>query len=165
MKFPSIKNLAQSAVNTVKRFPLETLFALTGTLAATVKIELDRLDMTAENWCMRIIMIANLGFLLSLSTTLFAQGKNRSAGKKAGLKIAAAIVAICLIFILDPPSRQADYVRFFLLSLAFHLMVSFAAFTGKGQIRVSGNLIKPCFYASWQACCTVQCCLQVWRPP
>ncbi|PWK75335.1 uncharacterized protein DUF4153 [Mucilaginibacter oryzae] len=145
MKFPSIKNLVQSTVNTVKRFPIETLFALTGTIAATVKIELDRLDLTAENWCMRIIMIANLGFLLSLSTTLFAQGKNRSAGKKAGLKIAAAVVAICLIFILDPPSRQADYVRFFLLSLAFHLMVSFAAFTGKGQIQGFWQFNKTLF--------------------
>jgi hypothetical protein len=145
MKFPSIKNLVQSAVNTIKRYPLETLFALTGTIAATVKIELDRLDLTAENWCMRIIMIANLGFLLCLSATLYTQSKSWSNSKKIIVKIAAAIVAACIIFILDPTARQADYVRFFLLSLAFHLMVSFAAFTGKGHIQGFWQFNKTLF--------------------
>ncbi|AYL98562.1 DUF4153 domain-containing protein [Mucilaginibacter celer] len=145
MKFPSIKNLAQSAGNTIKRYPLETLFALTGTIAATVKIELDRLNLNTENWCMRIIMVANLGFLLCLSATLYAQSKNWGAGKKAGIKIAAAIIAASIIFILDPPNREADYVRFFLLSLAFHLMVSFAAFTGKGHIQGFWQFNKTLF--------------------
>ncbi|MEO3405159.1 DUF4153 domain-containing protein [Mucilaginibacter sp. CAU 1740] len=145
MKFPSIKNLVQSAVNTIKRYPLETLFALTGTIAATVKIELDRLDLTAENWCMRIIMIANLGFLLCLSATLYTQSKNWSNSKKTIVKVAAAIVAAFIIFILDPTARQADYVRFFLLSLAFHLMISFAAFTGKGHIQGFWQFNKTLF--------------------
>lgn len=145
MKFPSIKNLVQSAVNTIKRYPLETLFALTGTIAATVKIELERLDMVSENWCMRIIMIANLGFLLCLSATLYTQSKNWTAGKKIIVKIAAAIIAACIIFIINPPERQADYVRFFLLSLAFHLMVSFAAFTGKGHIQGFWQFNKTLF--------------------
>lgn len=145
MKFPSLKNLVQSAGNTIKRYPLETLFALTGTIAATVKIELDRLNMPAENWCMRIIMIANLGFLLCLSATLYAQSKNWSGSKKTGVKIIAAIIAASLIFILDPPTREADYVRFFLLSLAFHLLVSFAAFTAKGNIQGFWQFNKTLF--------------------
>ncbi len=32
MRFPSVKNLADSLINTVKRFPFECLFALTGTI-------------------------------------------------------------------------------------------------------------------------------------
>jgi hypothetical protein len=145
MKFPSIKNLAQSAANTVKRYPFEMFFALAGTIAAAAKIELNNLNRVSENWCMRTIMIANLGFLLSLSATLYTQSKNWQAGKKMMVKIAAVIVAVLLIFMINPPERQADYVRFFLLSLAFHLMVAFAAFTGKGQIQGFWQFNKTLF--------------------
>jgi hypothetical protein len=145
MKFPSIKSLVQSAANTINRHPFEILFALTGTIAATAKIELDKLNRITENWCMRTIMIANLGFLLSLSATLYTQSKNWQTGKKLLVKIAAAVIALFLIFMINPPERQADYVRFFLLSLAFHLMVSFAAFTGKGQIQGFWQFNKTLF--------------------
>jgi hypothetical protein len=145
MKFPSLKNLIQSAVNTIKHYPVETLFALTGTIAATMKVELDHLSRETENWCMRTIMIANLGFLLSLSATLYAQSKNWQAGKKVIIKIAAAVIAILLIFMINPPQRQSDYIRFFLLSLAFHLTISFAAFTGKGQLQGFWQFNKTLF--------------------
>lgn len=145
MKFPSIKNLAQSAANTIKRYPFETFFALAGTIAATAKIELDNLNRISENWCMRAIMIANLGFLLSLSATLYTQSKGWETGKKILVKIVATVIAIALIFMINPPERQADYTRFFLLSLAFHLMVAFAAFTGKGQIQGFWQFNKTLF--------------------
>jgi hypothetical protein len=41
MKFPSVKNLAEDALSTFKRFPLEVLFALAGTIAATIYIHSD----------------------------------------------------------------------------------------------------------------------------
>lgn len=145
MKFPSLKNLAQSAGNTIKRYPFETLFAFAGTIAATIEIELNRLNRVSENWCMRTIMIANLGFLLSLSATLYTQSKSWEASKKVIVKIAAAGIAILFIFMINPPERQADYTRFFLLSLAFHLMVSFAAFTGKGQVQGFWQFNKTLF--------------------
>lgn len=145
MKFPSLKNLAQSAANTVKHHPFETLFALAGTIAATIEIELNHLNRESENWCMRTIMIANLGFLLSLSATLYTQSKNWQAVKKILIKVVAAIIAVLFIFMINPPERQSDYTRFFLLSLAFHLMVSFAAFTGKGQIQGFWQFNKTLF--------------------
>jgi hypothetical protein len=145
MKFPSLKNLVQSAVNTLKHYPFETFFAFAGTIAATAKVELDNLNRVSENWCIRTIMIANLGFLLSLSATLYTQSKSWAAGKKVLVKIAAAVIAMLLIFMINPPERQADYTRFFLLSLAFHLMVSFAAFTVKGQIQGFWQFNKTLF--------------------
>ncbi|MEB0264161.1 hypothetical protein QN352_20980, partial [Mucilaginibacter sp. 10I4] len=71
MKFPSLKNLTQGALVTIKRFPFEVLFALAGTIAGITKIELSLLNRVNEDWCLRIIMIANLGLLLSLCTTLY----------------------------------------------------------------------------------------------
>ncbi|MDB5148601.1 MAG: hypothetical protein JWQ57_2621 [Mucilaginibacter sp.] len=145
MKFLSLKNLLQSAANTIKRYPFETIFALTGTIAATIEIELNHLNRVSENWCMRTIMIANLGFLLSLSATLYTQSKTWVAGKKILVKVTAVAIATLLIFLINPPERQADYTRFFLLSLAFHLMVAFAAFTGKGQIQGFWQFNKTLF--------------------
>lgn len=136
MKFPSLKNLALSAGRTIKRFPFELLFALAATIAATIKIELADIDRVGENWCLRVMIVGNLGLLLSLSATLHAESRKLTAGNKFLLRVLAAIVAGCLIFLINPGIREADYVRFILLSLGLHLLVAFAAFT-KGY-RIQG---------------------------
>jgi hypothetical protein len=135
MKFPSLKHLAESAADTIKRHPFEILFALAGTIAATTEIELRHLSRVNEGWCVRVMMIANIGLLLSLSATLYTQSLNMAQGKRRVIKLITAIFATLLIFIIDPSTREADYTRFFLLSLALHLLVAFAAFTGKGQLQ------------------------------
>jgi hypothetical protein len=48
MKFPSLKNLAEGAANTIKRYPFEILFALAGTIAATTEVELRHLNRAHE---------------------------------------------------------------------------------------------------------------------
>lgn len=145
MKFPSIKNLAEGAVTTIKRFPIEILFALTGTIAATVNVELDNLNPVAESWCVRVIMMANLGLLLSLSASLFTGSRNFSKGKTWGIKAGAVVLALLLLLLIDPDHNQADWIRFFLLSLAFHLLVAYAAYTGKGHVQGFWQFNKTLF--------------------
>jgi hypothetical protein len=145
MKFPSLKNLAQNALVTIKRFPLEVLFALAGTIAGIVKIELSYLNRVNENWCMRIIMIANLGLLLSLAASLYTESKAIGGGKKLLIKLGAALAAILLIFIINPGERESDYIRFFLFSLSFHLLVAYAAFTNKDHIQGFWQFNKTLF--------------------
>jgi hypothetical protein len=135
MKFPSLKNLAEGAANTIKRYPFEILFALAGTIAATTEVELRHLNRVHEGWCIRIIMMANLGLLISLSATLYTQSLEMTASKRRIIKLITAVFAASLILIIDPSAREADYIRFFLMSLAGHLLVAFAAFTGKGQLQ------------------------------
>jgi len=135
MKFISVKLLLQGAVAVVKRFPLEVLFALIGTVAAIVKIELNNINTVAESWCWRVLMMANLGFLLSLSATLYSESKLLRMQQTSLLKFVAVALAVILLLELDPNARSADNIRFFLLSLAFHLLVSYAAFTQKGAIQ------------------------------
>jgi uncharacterized membrane protein len=67
MKFPSIQNLFDSFKYVLKRFPFEMFFALTGTIAAIVNVETQQVNYIAENWCVRLIMVANLGLLISLA--------------------------------------------------------------------------------------------------
>ncbi|MEB0263771.1 DUF4153 domain-containing protein, partial [Mucilaginibacter sp. 10I4] len=98
-----------------------------------------------EDWCLRIIMIANLGLLLSLCTTLYTESKEITGAKKSGLRIAAFAFSILLIFMINPGEHQADYIRFFLFSLSFHLMVAFAAFTSRDHIQGFWQFNKTLF--------------------
>lgn len=145
MKFPSLKTLAESFISTLKRYPFELLFALIGTIAGTIEVELRHLNRVHEGWLMRGIMIANLGLLLSLSATLYTQSREIAKRNTFLIKLGAALFAALLIFIIDPTAREADYIRFFLICLAFHLLVAFAGFTAKGQLNGFWQFNKTLF--------------------
>ncbi|MES2278080.1 MAG: DUF4153 domain-containing protein [Bacteroidota bacterium] len=145
MKLPSIKKLTESAASVIKRFPFEMLFALTGTIAGICYIELQYIRPAAESWSVRVLMMANLGLLLSLAATLYAGSKNLSGRNTLLLKLAAAVFAVALIVLINPYTREADRTRFFLLSLAFHLLVAFAAFTNRGHVQGFWQFNKALF--------------------
>lgn len=145
MKFPSIKSLAEGAKNTFLRFPVELLFAFAGTAGAIANIELNNVNAVAEAWCTRITMTGNLGLLLSLSATLFTESRGIKGKKRIAIKAAAVAIAILLLFLLNPELNEADYIRFGLLSLSFHLLVAYAAFTAKGHIQGFWQFNKTLF--------------------
>lgn len=135
MKFPSLQTFVHSIRSVLLRFPLEIGFALLGTVAATVFIEISDLNMAAESLCLRLIMVANLGLVLSLSLSLFFESNVFSFPKKMLLRVLIILLAIALFYLIDPLKRETDVFRFILLALAFHLSVSFAAYFGKGHIN------------------------------
>lgn len=145
MKFPSIKTLAEGFKATLKLYPVEVAFAFAGTIAATVNVELDNINRVGESWCLRIMMAANLGLLLSLAATLYLRSKEISGTKKLILKSLAAVLAVLICAILDPYYRESDYMRFFLLSLSFHLLVAYAGFTIRGHIQGFWQFNKTLF--------------------
>ena len=135
MKFPSLNTFVNSIKNVLLRFQFEIGFALLGTLAATVLIEISELKVEAENFCLRLIMVANLGIVLSLSLSLFFENNAFSFLKKILLRCSILLLLVGLFFLLDPLKREIDFFRFILLALAAHLSVSFAAYFGKGHIN------------------------------
>jgi hypothetical protein len=135
MKFPSISTFVNSIKNVLSRFPFEIGFAFLGTIAATVYIEISDLNLTAESICMRLILIANLGLVLSLSVTLFSESYSNSFPKKYLLRLLLLFILTGLFFLIDPLKRETDFFRFILLALAAHLSVSFAAYFGKGHVN------------------------------
>ncbi|MGY4537471.1 hypothetical protein ACVW0P_001890 [Mucilaginibacter sp. UYNi724] len=143
MKFPSLKNLAQSALVTIKRFPFEVLFALAGTVAANVFVQNRFTNDGGLYW--RIIMSANLGLLLAFSATLFTESKSIIPALKTIFKVAACLLGIGTFLIINPQKEPLDYIRFFVLSICFHLLVSFAAFTSKGKIQGFWQFNKSLF--------------------
>ena len=135
MKFPSLSTFVNSIKNVLSRFPFEIGFAFLGTIAATVYIEISDLNLTAESICMRLILIANLGLVLSLSVTLFSESYSNSFPKKYLLRLLLLFILTGLFFLIDPLKRETDLFRFILLALAAHLSVSFAAYFGKGHVN------------------------------
>ena len=145
MKFPSVHSLYSSILYVVKRFPFEISFALLGVLAATTVIEISSLNVKLSNLCTRLIMVADLGLVLSLSATLISENRQFTFARKASLRFLAIVIAFLLFFLLDPLNREADYIRFVLLALAFHLMVAFAPFAGKNYINAFWQFNKTIF--------------------
>ncbi len=145
MQFPSIQKLANTALSVIKRFPFEILSALTGTIAATGNVELKYIDRESENVFIRLMMAAELSLLLSLATTLYSEDKKLNSSKKLMLRLAGVFLAVVLFFLIRPGESQSDYVRFFLLALSFHLLVAFAAFTGKNRVHSFWQFNKTLF--------------------
>lgn len=145
MKFPSLRNVLSDVASVIRRFPFETLFSVIGTIAAICLTELSNTATLAETWCVRALMTANLGLLISLSTTLYTESKKMSGKHLMMYKIITALVAAGLIFILNPYVHKADYTRFFLLSFGLHLLVAFAAFLAPGQIQGFWQFNKTLF--------------------
>ena len=145
MKFPSLHSLYSSFIYVLKRFPLEIAFAFLGVIAATVNIELSDLQVEVSNWCIRLLMISNLGLILSLSATLLSESRNFKTGRKYALRLLAVIIAFLFLFLLDPLNRETDIFRFLLLALGFHLLVSFAAFAGRNHINAFWQFNKTLF--------------------
>ncbi|WP_052496615.1 DUF4153 domain-containing protein [Pedobacter lusitanus] len=145
MIFPSLKNLRQNIAATFKRFPFEMLFAFTGTIASIAYIELNNLNYLKESWCIRVLMTSSLGLVISLATTLFCESKGFRKSQLLLFKLIAACLAISLIFILNPLVNSADYIRFFLLALAGHLLVAFSAFIKQDSIQGFWQFNKTLF--------------------
>ncbi|QNK63365.1 DUF4153 domain-containing protein [Pedobacter sp. PAMC26386] len=145
MTFPSLKNLLQSVTDVCKRFPLEMLFAFTGTLAYIAYIELNSLNFLKESWCMRVLMSSCLGLVFSLATTLFCESRLIQKPQRLVLKLTIAILAIGLFFTFSPLLNAADIIRFFLLALAAHLLVAFSAFTKTDDIQGFWQFNKTLF--------------------
>jgi hypothetical protein len=135
MKFPSLQTFVNSIRSVLQRFPLEIGFALLGTIAASVFIEISDLNLAAESLCMRLILISNLGLVLSLSFSLFSESHSHSVLKKNLFRVLLIIILVGLFFLIDPLKRETDFFRFILLALAAHLSVSFAPYFGKSHIN------------------------------
>lgn len=145
MKFPSLQVLGKALGKVLLRFPFEMGFAFLGTIAAIVLIELNELQVISENYCLRLIMVANLGLVLSLSLSLLSERHSYGTLKVNLLRVLIVLFTGGLFFFLDPLKRETDILRFVLLALAFHLLVSFSAFSGKSQIIAFWQCNKTIF--------------------
>lgn len=147
MKLPSVKLLAQGTADVLKRFPLEVISALTGSIIATINIRSSYHNYEFDgSLYTRLTMLASLSLLLNLSATLFTESRQIKGATKWAYHLAACVVIFGLYFMLDPYNHGTAYlIRFFLISLSFHLLVAIAGFIGVKQINGFWQFNKTLF--------------------
>ncbi len=127
-----IVKIIQEAIKTFQRFPIEMIIAIVGTSTAIYIVGMyNERIFGLEN----LLHTCFLGVTPVLSASIFAERQKWDLKKKWGLLGFVVLLLVGYYFYLPMENLPAVYwIRAFLLVLAFHLLVSFAAFTGKGEL-------------------------------
>lgn len=135
IKLPSIQTLWRGATGVFLRFPLQFLLAVASAVVCCWITELRyNEDRGLENDLVKLLFVANLALNLLLAVDVFAETHQYSLYKKWALRTLALGICAGLFFGLNPWIYQADVFRIGLLVFAFHLLVAFAPFMGKGSL-------------------------------
>lgn len=125
MRIPSIERIILGLIQTVVRFPFETLTALIGSSAFYYMVNGNT---DYRNVYTKLTLTAALGLVMYLSVGLFA----KSTGKSNGFYYAIQLLVTCLLvgyyFSLPSALNDTDMQQYAILSAVFHLGVSFAPF-------------------------------------
>jgi hypothetical protein len=125
MKLPSIRKIADDALNTARRFPLPLLSAFVATTALVIIMDHEGPAQPTFLWGTLLAGVLGIPFLCS--TTLLAE---RLTGRKiTGLTIQAAAIILLLGFAFSVPTELTNapgmhVVRWLLLFFAAHMLVA-----------------------------------------
>jgi hypothetical protein len=133
MKFPSVQNLIDGFLAVVRRFPLELIVTISGTLCAMLLIERDFDE--SDNLLLTLVLCSNLGLVLFLSVTLLSESRNLPLKSHLLLKGLGLAALVLIYFLLDPITDETNTFRFGFLLVGFHLLVSFAPFISRGSVE------------------------------
>lgn len=144
-RFLSIQNLWQGGYQTAKRFPLVLLAAILGSGVAIYMVDLRHAEQDLQETCACLIMACALGLTLFFSLTIFSEKNAHSKGMYWILQGAGLAVLVGYYFFLRTCFIQIEFVRYALINIAMHLLVSFAGFTGKGHLHGFWQFNKTLF--------------------
>ena len=134
MKLPSLQSLWSNLLSVVVRFPLQVLCAVVAAVSWCIVVDAGNIR-ELEEQLIRLICGCNLALALLLAGDLYAEVNILSAKKKWGLRLLALGISAVLYWILHPEFYIADVYRIGMLAFAFHLLVAFAPFVGRGNIN------------------------------
>lgn len=134
MKLPSITVLWQNFKNVTNRFPLQIVIALLATGIWCYLTEPNILKTHTDN-LVKLLLVCNLGLTLLLALDTYAESRLISSKFKWLIRLVAIVFLIGLYFLLDPYKYLIDVFRFGLLTFAFHLLVAFSPFIGRGNLN------------------------------
>ena len=132
-RFPSYRYVIDAAGSAFARFPLALVSAVFGTMVAVNLV--DRENVINEHLQEKLGMIALLGIPLFISLSVLSEKQKWGRG----LSIAAQLVGVAALagyFFLLPVNAYESLihpVRFLLLSIGLHFLVSFIPYLGKDQ--------------------------------
>ena len=125
-KLPSLQQLFRGFVAVIRRFPLEILASIIGTVATMILTEKEG-EYTSEQVqvLVRIILCSILALSLLLSVSVYVEEQKISWRKSLTIRI-PALALIVLFFFFPPSHRQHDQyfsVRIFVRSLSLACVV------------------------------------------
>lgn len=131
MKLASFQKLLSDFLQVIKRFPLELLAAVTGTVAGMAMVRADSMEDPQHQI---VLFSSNLALTLFLSVSLFSESHRLSSKTRWLLSGAALLLVLLAAQGLYPVTLEVSIIRFLLLAAAFHLLVSFAPFIYSGSM-------------------------------
>ncbi|MFT4202679.1 MAG: DUF4153 domain-containing protein [Chitinophagaceae bacterium] len=129
----SFNNLRNGLQQSLTRFPFQVLVAALATAVGCAVVY--RNFFVNEDTAFRILEICNLVFVFSLAADLFLEKRQVSRPVRMGAAVSYVLLGILLYYTLDFRLYEVNIFRFFALSAAFHLMVSFGPFLSKGNYQ------------------------------
>ncbi|MFN8886721.1 MAG: DUF4153 domain-containing protein [Cyclobacteriaceae bacterium] len=146
MKFPSIKKIVSSLESVLMRFPFAIAASIFGTDVAYLLVDLpydgDRLT---QYTLTRLVWVSLLALPFFLSSTLFAESNRFSKPKTLVVSCAVLLLLMGIYFSFNSALLTSDSIRFVLLFISFHLLVSFAGFLSNSSINAFWEFNKVLF--------------------
>lgn len=130
MKLPSLTSLWEETLAVFRRFPLQVLVTIVAVGVCMLRIATPSLD-----YLDKLLACCNFAFTLLLAADLFAETHDWSIQRTWVLRVVVLVICTALYLLLDPELYEADVIRIVLLGFAFHLLVSFAPFIGRGNVN------------------------------
>src|SRR3954466_6667303 len=135
LKIPSVQNLVNAAMHTLKRFPLVLLCAFIGAAVSIYLVDRSSSELEFEVHLVHLLITASLGLTLFLSVAMFTESKALDTTMK--LILNGCALALLVIYYLTLPSKfeQIEVYRYLLFNTGLHLLVSFSPFIGQSNIN------------------------------
>lgn len=128
-KFPSLQSVLDSTKKTIFRFPFEFIATLTGTIYSLLLI--DSINGISEQLYIKIITSSALCLALFLSVSLYFESKNTKDWIRLLTSFILGGLIVVFVFNLSEKITFIEGLQLFVLSIALHLLVSFAGFIPK----------------------------------
>ncbi|SHM93820.1 DUF4153 domain-containing protein [Flavobacterium chilense] len=126
-RLPSLQNVLKSTQKTILRFPLEIIISISGTIFAIILNELKYNDPNKELY-QKALMSCSLCLVLFLSVSLFFIAAKKNTLLRFITSIALGSLIFLFVFNFHQYITEIEIQQFFVLSIALHLLVSFAGF-------------------------------------
>ena len=126
-RLPSLQNVLNATLNTILRFPLEIITAISGTIFAIILNELEYQDPNKELY-QKALMSSSLCLVLFLSVSLFFIAAKKNTILRFVTSIVLGALIVLFVFSFHQRITEIEMQQFLVLNIALHLLVSFAGF-------------------------------------
>lgn len=126
-RLPSLQNVLNATLNTILRFPLEIITAISGTIFAIILNELEYQDPNKEFY-QKALMSSSLCLVLFLSVSLFFIAAKKNTILRFVTSIVLGAFIVLFVFGFHQRITEIEIQQFLVLNIALHLLVSFSGF-------------------------------------